>query len=115
MDIMEQIKQQIEGNAIILYMKGSPNAPQCGFSARTVEALMQCGERFAYVDILAVSSEFEGRGVGRALLSHVEQWARERDFVEVVLDVFAGNAHAIAFYTRLGYAPDHIRLAKPLD
>lgn len=53
MDIMEQIKEQIEGNAIILYMKGSPNQPQCGFSARTVEALMQCGQRFAYVDILA--------------------------------------------------------------
>jgi monothiol glutaredoxin len=33
-------------------MKGSPNQPQCGFSARTVEALMACGERFAYVDIL---------------------------------------------------------------
>ncbi len=34
-------------------MKGSPNQPQCGFSARTVEALMACGERFAYVDILS--------------------------------------------------------------
>lgn len=53
MDIMDQIKEQIESNAIILYMKGSPNAPQCGFSARTVEALMSCGERFAYVDILS--------------------------------------------------------------
>ena len=53
MDIMETIKGQIEGNAIILYMKGSPNAPQCGFSARTVDALMQCGERFAYVDVLS--------------------------------------------------------------
>jgi len=53
MDIMEQIKQQVEGNPIILYMKGSPNQPQCGFSARTVQALMACGERFAYVDVLA--------------------------------------------------------------
>ena len=53
MDTMEQIKQQVEGNPIILYMKGSPNQPQCGFSARTVQALMACGERFAYVDVLA--------------------------------------------------------------
>ena len=51
MDINEVIKEQIEGNTILLYMKGSPNAPQCGFSARTVQALMECGERFAYVDI----------------------------------------------------------------
>ncbi|MCB1854953.1 MAG: Grx4 family monothiol glutaredoxin [Pseudomonadales bacterium] len=52
MDIIETIKEQIENNDILLYMKGSPNQPQCGFSARTVQALMACGERFAYVDIL---------------------------------------------------------------
>jgi monothiol glutaredoxin len=53
MDTIETIKEQIANNTILLYMKGSPTAPQCGFSARTVEALMACGERFAYVDILA--------------------------------------------------------------
>jgi monothiol glutaredoxin len=53
MDIIETIKEQIEKNDILLYMKGSPNQPQCGFSARTTEAIMACGERFAYVDILS--------------------------------------------------------------
>ena len=53
MDIIETIKEQLQSNQILLYMKGSPNQPQCGFSARTVEALMACGERFAYVDILS--------------------------------------------------------------
>jgi len=53
MDIMQTINDQIERNAIILYMKGSPNQPQCGFSARAAQALMSCGERFAFVDILA--------------------------------------------------------------
>jgi len=53
MDIMETIKEQVENNPILLYMKGSPNQPQCGFSARTVQALMACGERFAYVDVLS--------------------------------------------------------------
>ena len=52
MDIMETIKDQITNNRVILYMKGSPNQPQCGFSAQSVQALMACGERFAYVDIL---------------------------------------------------------------
>lgn len=50
--VVEDIKAQIEGNPILLYMKGSPQAPQCGFSAQTVQCLMSCGERFAYVDIL---------------------------------------------------------------
>jgi monothiol glutaredoxin len=53
MDIMDTIKEQIEGNPVILYMKGSPNAPQCGFSQRASQAVMACGKRFAYVDVLA--------------------------------------------------------------
>jgi monothiol glutaredoxin len=52
-DILDTIKEQIEGNPIILYMKGSPGAPQCGFSAQTVQCLVACGQKFAYVDILA--------------------------------------------------------------
>lgn len=52
MEIIETIKSQIQENAIILYMKGSPSAPQCGFSMRASQALMECGQRFAYVDIL---------------------------------------------------------------
>lgn len=53
MDIMETIKQQIEQNPVILYMKGSPDAPQCGFSMRASQAVMACGRRFAFVDVLS--------------------------------------------------------------
>ncbi len=52
MEIIETIKEQIEKNPVLLYMKGSPNAPQCGFSSRASQAVMGCGEKFAYVDIL---------------------------------------------------------------
>ncbi len=50
---METIKQQIESNPVILYMKGSPDAPQCGFSMRASQAVMACGRRFAFVDVLS--------------------------------------------------------------
>lgn len=52
MDVVETIKQQIESNTIILYMKGSPQQPQCGFSSQSSQAVMSCGERFAFVNIL---------------------------------------------------------------
>lgn len=52
MDMNDTIKSQLEENPVILYMKGSPQAPQCGFSAKTVQALMACGEKFAFVNIL---------------------------------------------------------------
>ena len=52
MDIMETIKAQIESNPILIYMKGSPDQPQCGFSAQSIQILMACGEKFSYIDIL---------------------------------------------------------------
>lgn len=52
-DVAAAIKEQIANNPILLYMKGSPHAPQCGFSARTVQCLMECNQRFSYVDILS--------------------------------------------------------------
>ena len=52
-DTIEKIKQQIAENPILLYMKGSPKMPQCGFSARAVQCIDACGVEFAYVDILA--------------------------------------------------------------
>ena len=52
-EVMETIKQQIAENSILLYMKGSPDQPQCGFSSQASQVLMACGERFAYIDILA--------------------------------------------------------------
>ena len=46
------IRDQIAKHAVLLYMKGTPQFPQCGFSARAVEALSQIGRPFAYVNIL---------------------------------------------------------------
>lgn len=51
--VEDTIRGQIKDNPILLYMKGSPSAPQCGFSLQTVQCLIDCGQRFAYVDILS--------------------------------------------------------------
>ncbi len=52
-DILALIDKQVKSNEVILYMKGEPEAPQCGFSARAVEILKACGATFAHVDVLA--------------------------------------------------------------
>ena len=52
METIEKIKQQIAENPILLYMKGSPKLPSCGFSSQASQALMSCGKPFAFVDIL---------------------------------------------------------------
>jgi monothiol glutaredoxin len=59
MDVMERIKQQVEGNPIVIFMKGTPEMPQCGFSSRASQALAACGVPFAHVNVLADPEIFE--------------------------------------------------------
>ena len=51
MSIQNTIKDQVTKNKVVLYMKGSPDFPQCGFSASVVRTLEACGANFAYVNI----------------------------------------------------------------
>jgi len=48
----EIIRNQLAKNPVIIYMKGTPEAPECGFSAAAVAALKQTGKPFAFVNIL---------------------------------------------------------------
>lgn len=51
MDVNERIKSQLAAAPVVLFMKGTPDFPQCGFSAQTVTALRNCGARFHHVNI----------------------------------------------------------------
>jgi monothiol glutaredoxin len=54
MNIQEKIRTQVTSGDVVLYMKGTPQSPQCGFSAATVQLLTACGvQEFTAVDVLA--------------------------------------------------------------
>jgi GNAT superfamily N-acetyltransferase len=69
----------------------------------------------AYVGELAVAADSEGSGIGRALMEAVESWAKTQGLARVSLDTGAANAGARAFYARLGYEEDDVRLSKPIN
>ena len=52
MDVLERIKEQVENNPVVIYMKGTPDMPRCGFSHRASQALAATGLPFAYVNVL---------------------------------------------------------------
>jgi monothiol glutaredoxin len=52
MNVQERIRKQLEEHDVMLYMKGTPDFPQCGFSGRAVNLLRACGATFATVDVL---------------------------------------------------------------
>lgn len=59
MDVLERIGSIVNDNAVVVFMKGTPQLPQCGFSSRTAEALMACGKEFAHVNVLADPEIFQ--------------------------------------------------------
>lgn len=66
-ETLAKIKTQIEANPIILYMKGTAENPQCGFSSKAVRALQACKAEFTTVDVLANPDI-------RATLPHYANW-----------------------------------------
>ena len=67
MNIEEKLREQIKENSILIYMKGTPYEPRCGFSAKTVQILIDCEAEFSYVDVLANEEV-------RAVLPSISDW-----------------------------------------
>lgn len=52
MDALERIDQQVKNNPVVIFMKGTPQFPMCGFSMRAAKALSECGVPFTHVNVL---------------------------------------------------------------
>jgi len=59
MDVIERIDQIVKSNPVVIFMKGTPQMPMCGFSSRAAQALMACGQEFAHVNVLTEPEIFE--------------------------------------------------------
>jgi monothiol glutaredoxin len=59
-DIMSEIAREVAENRVVIYMKGTPRFPMCGFSAATVEVLNELGVPYKAVDILAEADKRDG-------------------------------------------------------
>ena len=66
-NVTEKIKSEINADKVVIFMKGTPDSPQCGFSARTVEIFQNLGFPFHTVDIIA-NPEI------RAMLPQISNW-----------------------------------------
>lgn len=66
-EIINSIKQLLADAPVVLFMKGTPEAPECGFSATAIQILKACGHPFAYVNILEQPEI-------RAHLKEVTEW-----------------------------------------
>ncbi len=75
-DTLKRIDEQVKNNPVVIYMKGSPQLPSCGFSSRAAQALVSSGEQFAYVNVLADPEIFE----------HLPSYADWPTFPQIYID-----------------------------
>lgn len=68
----------------------------------------------AYVEVLAVAERVAGKGIGRALMEAVEEWARRRGYRRIELSVFVPNTRARGLYEHLGYREEILRCIKQI-
>lgn len=71
-------------------------------------------QQIGHVSDVVVAADAEGQGVGRALMTAAEEWARTRGYPMMELNVLVDNAGARALYERLGYSPEWLKYVKPL-
>ena len=71
-------------------------------------------EPLAYIEVLAVDPDAQGRGVARALMHAAESWARENGFARMSLSVWMQNERARGMYEHLGYRPETMHYLKDL-
>jgi GNAT superfamily N-acetyltransferase len=100
--------------ATLLVAEAEEGAP-LGFIYLEVLRDYFIGEEHGHVGILAVAAQAEGRGAGGALMRAAEDWARERGYRRLTLNVFERNVRARVVYTHLGYGPETMRYVKFLD
>jgi len=59
MDVTERIRKLLNDNPVVLFMKGTPQFPMCGFSSRASQALKACGVPYAFVNVLEDAEIYE--------------------------------------------------------
>ncbi len=114
--VREELRRHLEdspANSYLFVAEGA-DRERVGFIHLQRTRDFFAGHSNCHIADLAVLPKYEGMGVGRALLAHAEDWAREQHCQLMTLAVFPGNERARALYESTGYATDLLRLAKPV-
>jgi GNAT superfamily N-acetyltransferase len=98
----------------VLLVAEHPRDGALGFAYAVTAVDYFTQEKHGHLSIIAVAEAGERRGVGRALMAAIEEWAAGRGYRLLTLSVFEGNARARDLYERNGFGVDMLRLVKEL-
>ncbi len=112
-DLARHLEEQPPGSFLFVAEDDS-NGERVGFLHIQLVTDFFTGHQNCHISDLAVVPAFDGRGVGKALLGHAEQFARDHRCERLQLAVFPGNERARKIYAAAGYDIEMLRMVKPL-
>jgi ribosomal protein S18 acetylase RimI-like enzyme len=110
----DYLQQLFDGSLAPFIFIAEQEGKRLGFIQLGEDKEFFSGEPHAYIANLAIAQEAEGKGVGKFLMQAAEKWAKEKGYRFISLYVFGTNRHARAFYEKLGYDEDSLKLTKIL-
>jgi GNAT superfamily N-acetyltransferase len=111
-DLHRHLEDQPANN--FLFVAEDADGERVGFIELQKTQDFFTGRTNCHINNVVVVPRHEGRGVGKALMAHAEEWAREHHCALVTLAAFPGNERALAMYASCGYGTDLLRLVKPV-
>lgn len=108
------LQTAFDGDSSLPIFIAEEDGQRLGFIQMREDKEFLSGEPHAYVLNLTVAKEAEGKGAGTALIQAAETWAKEKGYRFMSLNVFGTNYHARAFYKKLNFEEDSIKLTKKL-
>ena len=112
-DLSRHLEEQPPGSFLFVAEDDS-TGERVGFLHLQLVTDFFTGHQNCHISDLAVLPDFEGKGIGKALLGHAEQFARDHRCERLQLAVFPGNERARRVYEAAGYAVEMLRMVKPL-
>lgn len=98
----------------MIFVAEDENAIPLGFIHLKISSDYYASEKHGHISDIVVTSEGEGRGVGKALMNAAEEWAKGNKFKWLTLSVFPHNDKARKLYEKIGYGEDMIKYLKEL-
>lgn len=120
-EVQANLEKQIErfrgpdGLENIAYVARSEDGESVGFIWLIESTSGFTAAAFAWIMCIYVEASFRGKGIGRKLMELGEKWARERDLIDIILNVSNENEVAIRLYESMGFEIETRRYIKKLD
>ncbi|HBK57458.1 MAG TPA: GNAT family N-acetyltransferase [Xanthomonadales bacterium] len=111
-DLRKHLDDDMPGS--FLYVAETDDGKRAGFLHLQIVSDFFSGRSNCHISDLVLTRDWDGRGLGRAMLDFAERFAREHGCERLTLSVFPGNERARKLYADVGFETDILKLAKPL-